>query len=161
MAIVQESAADQAFVDLMEKNALMLQEAVNNMATIADNCIRLCQSHKKRKRADCHADTDALTDFIRSGNRFYQISRQDGAFTTLFDFNKLFLHHMRAVVKQDMVKNVTNYTLIKAEGYFIEKINVCKHCYQKSSKATCGEHYHPSNRSKKVVITGMVIRTRV
>jgi hypothetical protein len=68
---------------------------------------------------------------------------------------------MRIDNKQDKVRLGSDYHPIRSEGYKIENINLCKECHQKCSKATCGSHYNPSNRYKKVVVLGMTIKTRM
>jgi hypothetical protein len=129
------------------------QPSADFWTRIAPQALRDIQSETK-------AETNYLASFLRNGDSYYQIIHQTGAITPLSDLEKAYSNHMRITHKQDKVKMGTDYHPIKAEGYVIEKMHLCKDCHQKSSKATCGDHYHPNNRYKKVVITGMVIRTR-
>ena len=111
-------------------------------------------------QAETKAETNPLANFLRNGDNYYQIIRDDTGVTALSDLEKAFSNHMRISHKVEKAKLGSDYHPIRSEGYKIDSVNLCKECHQKCSKATCGCHYNKANRYKKVVVSGMTIRTR-
>ena len=71
-----------------------------------------------------------------------------------------FSNHMRINHKDDRCPKINDDRYpIKAAGYTIDKLHLCKTCHDKASKANCGDHYSSDNRYKKIVILNMQILT--
>ena len=109
---------------------------------------------------DVKTETNPLTNFLTNGDDYYQILSAEGSVTPLSDLEKAFCNHMRIHHKQDKAKLGLDYHPIKTAGYKVECVHLCKECHQKCSKAVCGSHYNAANRYKKMVVSGMIIRTR-
>ena len=130
------------------------QPSADFWTKIAPQALRDIQSETK-------ADTNFLANFLRNGDSYYQIVHQTGAITPLSDLEKAYLNHMRITHKQDKMKLGSDYHPIKAEGYTVTRVNLCKECHQTCTRENCGTHYNSSNRYRKVVVENMVIRTRM
>ena len=111
-------------------------------------------------QSETKAETNPLANFLRNGDSYYQIIRDDTGITALSDLEKAYSNHMRIWHKVEKAKLGYDYHPIRSEGYKIECVNLCKECHNKSSKAVCGSHYNKANRYKKVVVSGMTIRSR-
>ena len=109
-------------------------------------------------QSETKAETNPLANFLRNGDSYYQIIRDDTGITALSDLEKAYSNHMRICHKVGKAKLGSDYHPIRSEGYKIECVHLCKECHHKCSKAVCGSHYNKANRYKKVVVSGMTIR---
>jgi hypothetical protein len=102
--------------------------------------------------------TNYLANFLVNGDDYYQILYVKGQITPMDHLEKAFSNHMRFKHKIEKAKIGQDKHPIKAAGFTIECVNLCKTCNQKASKDACGEHYSAKNRYKKQVIHSMVIK---
>lgn len=101
--------------------------------------------------------TNYLANFLMNGDDYYQVLYVKGEVTPFDQLDKAFSNHMRIRHTQDKAKIGDDKHPIKAAGYTIERVNLCKTCHQKSSKDVCGEHYNSKNCYRKWVIHNMKI----
>jgi hypothetical protein len=167
------------FNQLIESRNTMLKEEIiqKELVTVIVRCItayrritaqkasvdfwnKIAPSALREIQAETKAETNPLANFLRNGDNFYQVVKHDASVTPLSELEKAFSNHMRINHKVEKAKLGSDYHPLRNEGYKIECIHLCKECHQKSNKATCGSHYNKANRYKKVVVSGMMIRTR-
>jgi hypothetical protein len=108
---------------------------------------------------DVKQETNYLSNFLSNGDSYYQILRVSGEATTLENLDKAFSNHMKFTHKQDKVKIGSDYYPIKAAGFTIKRVHLCKHCHHPAGKETCGDHYDASNRYRRFIIFDMQIKT--
>jgi hypothetical protein len=120
-------------------------------STVAPSALREVQNEVK-------TETNPLTNFLVNGDDYYQVLFMQGSVTTLRELENAFCNHMRIHHKQDKAKLGTDYHPIKAAGFTVEKIHLCKNCNEPCTKQNCGDHYNAANRYKKVVVQNMLIK---
>lgn len=167
------------FNQLIESRNTMLKEEIiqNELVTVIVRCItayrriaaqrasvdfwnKIAPSALREIQTETKAETNPLANFLRNGDNFYQVVKHDTSVTPLSELEKAFSNHMRYTHKVEKAKLGSDYHPLRNEGYKIESIHLCKECHQKCNKETCGSHYNKANRYKKVVVSGMMIRTR-
>ena len=104
--------------------------------------------------------TNHLANFLSNGDGYYQILYKEGEMTTLEDLNKAFSNHMRYTHKRERATIGHDYFPIKAAGYTMDKLYLCKTCHKAHHADTCKGHYIATNRYKRVVICNMVIKSK-
>jgi hypothetical protein len=107
---------------------------------------------------DLIVSTNPLADFLANGDEHWTIiyTNNKTDVTSLPDFRNAFEKHMRYVKKQQNYKMGDDYQPIKAAGFKIAKIHMCKVCNCVCSKQACGAHYLGGrNRTKKTLICHM------
>jgi hypothetical protein len=122
-------------------------------ARIAPACLRDAQN-------DVKTETNYLSNFLANGDGFYQILFVEGQVTAMLELEKAFGNHCRFVHKDEKIKLGSDHFPIKAAGFSVERVNLCKTCHMLFSKANCGDHYENKNAYRKVMIRNMVIRKR-
>ena len=115
----------------------------------------------KKAQAEVKESTNHLANFLANGDDYYQILHEEGHLTPLVDLEKAYSNHMRIVHKEEKAKIGDDKHPIKAAGYTIQRLHVCKTCHQKASKETCGEHYKSDNRYRKFFVQDMRIAKRI
>jgi hypothetical protein len=103
--------------------------------------------------------TNYLANFLINGDDYYQILHAEGAVTPMDHLEKAFSNHMRIKHKEEKVKIGDDKHPIKAAGYTIQRVHLCKMCHRESSKEACGDHYNSKNRYKKLVVHNMRIKS--
>jgi hypothetical protein len=101
--------------------------------------------------------TNHLANFIANGDNYYQIIHETGALTPFNDLEKAYSNHMKFQHKIDKAKIGGDRHPIKAAGFIVESVNLCKTCHLQCSKATCGAHYNAANRYRKLIVQNMRI----
>ena len=104
--------------------------------------------------------TNHLANFLANGDSYYQVLYKDGAITTLEDLNKAFSNHMKYTHKRERATIGHDYFPIKAAGYTMDKLYLCKTCHKPHHADTCGVHYIATNRYKRVVVCNMMIKSK-
>jgi hypothetical protein len=104
-----------------------------------------------------------LQKFLANGSSTCQVIHQAGACTSLMDLERVFSEFM----ENDMKKSGcigSDFYPIKAAGFKMQKLHICKVCGLKASKLECnrkdtkfGPHYDDQNRAKRLVVMDMSI----
>ena len=123
----------------------------------ADFWTKIAPASLREVQTEVKESTNYLANFLMNGDDYYQILYVEEEVTPFDQIDKAFSNHMRIKHKQDKAKIGDDTHPIKAAGYTIERINLCKICHQKSSKDVCGDHYNSKNRYRKWVIHNMKI----
>ena len=92
-----------------------------------------------------------------NGDDFYQVLYVEGEVTPFDQLYKAFSNHMRIKHKEQKAIIGDDKHPIKAAGYTINRVHLCKTCHQAASKDACGDHHSSKNRYKKLVIQNMQI----
>jgi hypothetical protein len=104
--------------------------------------------------------TNHLANFLANGDSYYQVLYKHGAITTLEDLNKAFSNHMKYTHKRERATIGHDYFPIKAAGFTMDKLYLCKDCHKHHNVENCGEHYIDNNRYRRVVICNMLIKSK-
>lgn len=123
----------------------------------ADFWVKIAPASLREVQSEVKEETNYLANFLANGDDYYQVLYVKGTVTPMDQLEKAFSNHMRIKHKQDKAKIGDDKHPIKAAGYTIERVNLCKICHQKSSKDVCGDHYSSNNRFRKWVIHNMRI----
>lgn len=103
-------------------------------------------------------ETCALAAFLANGDNYYQVILQKGAVTQLSELEAAYSNHMRFRHKDEKARLTSDHHAIKAAGYTVERLHLCKTCHFPCNKTTCGEHYNDKNRYRRIVIRDMLIK---
>ena len=166
------------FATLITSRDTTLKDQVvkNELVTIIIRCIAryrvICDRYKtldfwtkiapaplREVQREVKESTNYLANFLKNGDDYYQILYVKGQITPMEKLESAFSNHMRFKQKLEKAKIGEDKHPIKAAGYTIEKVNLCKVCHVKATKANCGEHYDGKNRYKKLVIHNMQINS--
>lgn len=106
---------------------------------------------------EIRTETSPLYDFIMNGSDYWEFVHEDGATTALLDLRNAFQNHLKFNLRRADLTWKKDDNSIKAAGYKISKIHVCKVCgSSKPSKKGCDEHWENGNNRKKVThVVGM------
>ena len=109
-------------------------------------------------------------NFLKNGDSYYQIlSVPDSISAPLCQLDKAFSNHMRIHNKKDKCKIGGDHYAIKACGYEVVRLNMCKICQLEANVANCGAkdpkdpnykpdgHYDVKNRFRRWEVKGMEI----
>jgi hypothetical protein len=113
----------------------------------------------KDAQAQVKEETNFLANFLKNGDDYYQILHKEGHLTTLENLNKAFSNHMKYKHKIEKATIGTDHYPIKAAGFTIRRVHLCKTCHVPASKETCGAHYNPDNRYRRFVVVDMQLKT--
>jgi phage/plasmid-associated DNA primase len=102
-------------------------------------------------------ESNPLANFLANGSSYYQIIHEELAVTTLVDLSKAYSNYMEFDMKKPKQVLGTDFYPIKAAGFAMNKINMCKNCKKPADRKLCGEHYNHLNRAKRMCILGMRI----
>ena len=97
-------------------------------------------------------ETSPLFRFLANGDKYYEVMYEKGGITALSDFQKALRGYMTSQRLEYCWTN--DLHPLKARGFVVEKINVCKSCGN-SAKKTCCPNYNVRNRKKVTQIVNM------
>jgi phage/plasmid-associated DNA primase len=114
-----------------------------------------------KARKELEINTSPLSSFLTDGDTYYQVLLKPGEITPLEELNRAYSNYMKYSHGTDRVAGIgTDYFPLKARGFEVKRVKLCKECRKESSKATCGDHYSKANRSNKMVVVNMQISKR-
>jgi hypothetical protein len=167
------------FTNMIKSRDTELKKKIiqDELVTIMLRCIaqyrRACDRFKGRDFWKCIApqplveqqalvkeETNYLANFLKNGDEYYQVLYKQGEITRLKDLNKAFSNHMKYTHKRERATIGRDYYPIKAAGYTMDKLYLCKDCHKHHNVENCGEHYIENNRYRRVVICNMVIKSK-
>ena len=125
----------------------------------ADFWTKIAPASLRGVQSEVKEATNYLANFLINGDDYYQVLYVEGEVTPMDHLEKAFSNHMRIKHKEDKVKIGDDKYPIKAAGYTIQRVHLCKTCHQEASKEVCGEHYNSKNRYRKLVIQNMRIKS--
>jgi phage/plasmid-associated DNA primase len=108
--------------------------------------------------------TNPLANFIANGDEYWNViyTANESDVVALAEFQSSFEKHMRFAKKQRDFKMGDDFQPLKAAGFRIATVHVCKVCGRKASAINCGDHYLGGrNRRKKKSITNMKLVAKV
>jgi hypothetical protein len=105
-------------------------------------------------------ETNHFTNFVANGDDYYQCIFDEGSVTPLIALKKAFANHLKFNHPEANVAWNSDYHALRARGYVVERLNVCKLCGKHATKATCGEHFDVRNRKRSTLVRNLQLKTR-
>jgi phage/plasmid-associated DNA primase len=102
-------------------------------------------------------ESNPLANFLANGSSRCQILHEEGAVTPLIDLGKAYSNYMEYDMKKLKQVIGSDFFPIKAAGFTMNRVNLCKTCGKPADAKTCGAHYSQLNRAQRMCILGMRI----
>ena len=95
----------------------------------SDFWTKIAPASLREVQTEVKESTNYLANFLMNGDDFYQVLYVEGEVTPLDQLDKTFSNHMRIKHKQEKAKIGDDKHPIKAAGFTIERVNLCKICH--------------------------------